>query len=84
MAIQNPCGGTGQEPTRVYRTPLSLGWKFGGKLYGCCPVEGCETRVNPNGKLAKHEVRAGEYMRRQRQRDAEPHDPHANDPRHLD
>lgn len=84
MAITNPCPGTGQPPTRVYRTPLSLGSRFGGKPYGCCPEEGCEARVTPSGKLAKHEVRSGEFMRRQRMRDAEPVDPHANDPRHLD
>lgn len=84
MAITNPCDGTGEPPTRVYRTPLSMGSKFGGRLMGCCPVEGCEARVTRNGQLAKHETRSGEYMRRQRQRDAEPHDPNANDPRHLD
>jgi hypothetical protein len=83
MAITNPCAGSGQPPVRTYRTPLSLGSKFGGKLMGCCPIEGCETRVNPGGKLAKHEVRSGEFMRRQRMRDAQPYDPHANDPRHV-
>jgi hypothetical protein len=84
MAIENPCDGTGQAPTRTRRTPLSLGYKFGGKLYGCCPTEGCEARVTPSGKLAKHSVRSGEYMRNERARRNEPHDPHANDPRHLD
>jgi hypothetical protein len=82
MAIQNACGGTGQPPVRTYRTPMSMGARFGGKLRGMCPEEGCEAKVNPNGRLAKHEVNAGEFMRRQRMRDAEPHDPNANSPHH--
>lgn len=83
MAITNPCGGSGERPTRTRRTPLSLGSRFGGKLYGCCPVEGCEARVTPSGKLAKHEVRSGEFMRGVQARAGEPYDPNANDPRHL-
>lgn len=82
MAIQNACTGTGKTPVRMHRLPMSLGTKFGGRLLGMCPEEGCEARVNPNGKMAKHEVRAGEYMRRQASRDAEPNDPDENSPHH--
>jgi hypothetical protein len=84
-AIQNPCDGSGERPTRTRRTPLSLGSRFGGKLLGCCPIEGCEARVTANGRLAKHEVRAGEFARTMAMYAAEGR-PRVddNDPRHLD
>jgi hypothetical protein len=63
MAIQNPCSGSGQEPVRIRVTSRDLGTKFGGRKMGCCPVEGCDARVTPSGKLAKHEVEPGEFMR---------------------
>jgi hypothetical protein len=63
MAIHNPCGGTGEVPNRTRVTPRDLGTRFGGKRMGECPVEGCDVRVNPNGKLAKHEVRPGAFAK---------------------
>jgi hypothetical protein len=35
-------------------------------------VEGCDARVTPNGRLAKHEVRSGEFDRITRAHAAEP------------
>jgi hypothetical protein len=72
MAITNPCDGSGQHPTRRRVTPRDLGSKFGGKLRGQCPVEGCDARVTPNGRLAKHEVKSGEFDRIVRAHAAEP------------
>lgn len=64
MSIQNPCSGSGKYPTRRRVTPRDLGPKHGGKLRGCCPDEGCDARVTPNGRLAKHEVNSGAFARR--------------------
>jgi hypothetical protein len=82
MAITNPCGGSGQEPTRTRRLPMSMGTKFGGRLMGCCPEEGCEAFVTRGGKLTKHEPRPGAFMRSVQSRAQERPDPNENDPRH--
>lgn len=63
MAITNPCEGSGQHATRRRVTGRDLGPKFGGQLRGKCPVEGCDARVTQSGRLAKHEVRSGEFDR---------------------
>jgi hypothetical protein len=84
MAIENPCAGSGQRPTQIRRLPLSVGSRFGGSAWGCCPEEGCRASVGKNGRLKKHVVEAGAFARYLQQLAAEPHDPNANDPRHLD
>lgn len=62
-AIQNPCPGTGQFPTRRRITSRDLGTKFGGRKMGCCPVEGCDARVLASGRLAKHTVDPGGFQK---------------------
>jgi hypothetical protein len=85
---ENPCSGFNKEPTRTYRTSLDIGSRFGGRLIGCCPDEGCAASVGKNGRLKKHETRSGEFARRlkaKQESDAASRargiDP--NDPRHL-
>jgi hypothetical protein len=63
MAITNACPGTGKAPTRRRVTPRDLGSKYGGRTMGCCPDEGCDVLVLKNGKLAKHEIDSGSFLR---------------------
>lgn len=62
-AIQNPCPGTGQFPTRRRITSRDLGTKFGGRKMGCCPVEGCDVRLTSGGRLTKHEAKPGAFQK---------------------